>query len=610
MYSDLASSAAASAAPLALTGDMILVFTFIGWTVLLFLMEWVRVDVVALMLMVLLPMFGLVDGMVAFQGLSSNAVVSIIAVIILGAGLDHTGVINRVVHPVTVLAGRNQNRIIVFLSSTVALISSLMQNVGAAALFLPAIRRLSQESKTPLSNFLMPIGFAAILGGTMTLVGSSPLIMINDMIRPFGLEPFGLFSVMPIGCCLVATGIGYFLVFGKWVLPRQAPDVLNLGRRSDEAIYEEVGSLYEMQLDLDCKPLRIGEICEEFNVHPVALATAHGSGKMFPPDRDMVIKPGNVIAVYGPLRHVEDVASIFGFTIRPELDVFKLDLSRDLAGLAEAVIPPHAEYVGKVLSEIRFRHRYLVTPLALYRENKAYYSGLMDMHLQPGDGLLMHGSWERLHFLRKHRDFLFAKPIEHEVLRPDRALCAVSCFLFSTLLVIFSDLPLSVSLMAGAVGMILTRVLSIQEAYNSVDWRTVFLLAGLLPLGIAAQETGAAPWVAHQVMTLVGTPSPVMFFLLVGAMTTVFTLVVSNVGAMVLLAPLAIDMADAVGLDPRAAALVVALAASNSFLLPTHQVNALYMGPGKYKSVDYIRAGAPLSVLFLVVLSLLMGWFW
>ncbi len=207
-----------------LTCDMILVMILIGVAVLLFIVEWIRVDVVAILIMVTLPLLKLVTPAEAFIGFSSNAVISIIAVIIIGAGLDRTGIINRLVTPVVAIAGRSTSRIIIAISLTVAAISSFMQNIGAAALFLPAIQRVSKKLKIPISHLLMPIGFSAILGGTLTLVGSSPLILLNDLLVPFGIEPFGLFDVTPVGAALVISGIVYFVVFGRFVLPRSAAD--------------------------------------------------------------------------------------------------------------------------------------------------------------------------------------------------------------------------------------------------------------------------------------------------------------------------------------------------------------------------------------------------
>ncbi|MGE4504934.1 MAG: SLC13 family permease [Desulfovibrionaceae bacterium] len=591
---------------LAFTTDMALVLLVTAAVTVLFITEWVRVDVAAMMAMVSLPLLGLIDGRAAFAGLSSTAVVSIIAVIILGRGLDHSGVINRAVGPIMRLAGSSRRRTIVLLSLTISIISSFMQNVGAAALFLPALKRISRQGGVPLPQLLMPVAFAAILGGTITLVGSSPLIMLNDLLRPFGLEPFNLFAVTPLGLALVGAGIGYFLLFGEKILPG--------GERAQEdesasgcpmAFYPELDGPYELQCPAAMEPMQIARLCNTFNVHTVAMAESPRH-KLLPPDRGMPIPAGATIAVYGTREHVARLCEETGLTFKPGLDVFKEDLSSSVSGVLEAVVPPHSAFAGRTLGEVRLRHNQLLTPLAIAREHTTLYTNLMDVTLEPGMTLLVHGAWERFQSMRPRRDLLFVQRPTTEFAAPRKAVAAVACFVLSTLLVLFSGLNLAVCLMTGALGMVLTRVLTIDEAYRGVDWRTVFLLGGLIPLGTAMQQTGAASWLAQHILGLLGQPPVIVFYLVLGVLATVLTLVVSNVGAAVLLVPLAVDMAHQCGADPRMAALVVGLAASNSFLLPTHQVNALYMGPGKYTTMDFLKAGLPMTVLFLVVLTLLV----
>lgn len=594
--------------------DMALVLGLVGLTIVLFITEWLRVDVVAILVMVTLPLLGLIDGRDAFDGLASNAVISIIAVIIMGRGLDHTGIISNLMKPLMYLAGRSKSRILILVAGTVAIISSFMQNVGAAALFLPAIRRLSRHACIPVPQLLMPIGFAAILGGTVTLVGSSPLIMLNDLIRPYDLAPFNLFAVMPVGLALVATGIAYFIVVGRWVLP--SAEDCPVGRRDDPMVfYPQLGTLHEFVApkhfpkDFDGE-LHIRTLCEKFNVHTVAMALRGGRDRMTPPDRDMRIPPGAVLAAFATDEQLKLLRTEYGFMIKRNPKIFAEYLSDEVSGVVEALIPSRSEFAGRTIADIRFRHKHLMTPLALTRGNETRFTNIAQEALVTGDSILMHGSWESFHRLRPNRHILFAQSLDHEILRPELAVRAVGSFMLATLLIIFTDLTLSVCLMTGALGMILSGVLSVDEAYRGVDWRTVFLLGGLIPLGTVMQTTGTATWLATHLMDMVGTPSPTVFIFLVGALSTVFTLVVSNVGAAVLLIPLVVDMSAQVGADPRLSALVVAIAASNSFVLPTHQVNALYMGPGNYSSRHFIKAGTPLTVLFLIVMTLMVSLFY
>jgi di/tricarboxylate transporter len=599
--------------PMELTLDMILVFAVIAAVIFLFIVEWVRVDVVAIMVMVALPLMGLIDGREAFSGFGSTAVISIIAVIIMGRGLDHTGVIGRVVRPLLKLAGTSHTGIVTTLSTTIAVISSVMQNIGAAALFLPALRRISRETGLCLSQLLMPVGAAAILGGTITLVGSSPLIMLNDLLAHHDLPPFSLFAVTPVGLALVAVGIVYFLLFSKRLLPHidEGTKASSCGLPEEVEYYSEIGELFELTLPPHARITpSVNELCDGFSVHTVALKKREARTALLPPERDAVITQGTTIAVFGPRTQVEEASLTFGFELRDKLRVFDEPLSSEFSGVVEAVVSPHSKFMGMTLGEIHFRHNYLLTPLAVFREEKAYYSSLADLRLKPGDAILMHGAWASLQQFRQARDLIFSHSLDHEILHPHKAGLAMACFGLASALVLFTNLSLPVCLMTGALGMLLTRVLTIDEAYRGVDWRTIFLLAGLIPLGLATQKTGAATWLAQHIVDWLQQPPELVLLLVVGLLSTVFTLVASNVGATVLLVPLVISLAQSSGADPRLAALVVGLAASNSFMLPTHQVNALYMGPGRYTSRDYLRAGTPLSVIFLIVMSVVVYLFY
>jgi len=586
---------------------MILVMGIIALAIFLFIVEWVRVDVVGIIMMVILPILGLVTGQEAFSGFASNAVVSIIAVIIIGAGLDRTGIVNRVVKPILKIAGNSEKRIVILISATIAFISSFMQNIGAAALFLPALQRISKRKSIPLSNLLMPIGFACILGGTITLVGCSPLILLNDLLKPFDLKPFGLFDVTPIGLTLVAAGILYFIVFGKLVLPRSCEGDENGVCVPDwRATYRHLGEVHELKtaanglLNLDLRKIR-----DQYLVHVVAIAPNPTGEVMMAPPMDEMIPPNSTIAVYGLPRNVELLAKDFHMDVKEKLEVFEEKLAPSSAGTVEAVVGPRSELVGKTLRKLHLKDLYQVNSLAIHRNDRhgsrLYFAGLSDIVLQAGDTILLQGTWEHMQVLHESNLLIFVTPLDVEKMEPEKAGKAIACFAVAVGLVIFTHLKLSVCLMAGALGMILTNVLTVDDAYESVDWRTIFLLAGLIPLGIATEKSGTAAYIAHLVLGMLGPVSPAILFLTIGVLATVFTLVISNVGATVLLVPLVVNMAILAKTDPRMAALIVGIATSNSFMLPTHQVNALYMGPGGYRSVDFMKAGGIMSIIFIVV---------
>ena len=589
-----------------LTTEMILVMMMIGVAIFLFIAEWVRVDVVAILMMVALPLLHLVTPKEAFVGFSSNAVISIIAVIIIGAGLDKTGLINRLVRPVLRVAGRSESRVVIAISLTVACISSFMQNIGAAALFLPAIQRVSKMLKIPLSRLLMPIGFSAILGGTITLVGCSPLILLNDLLEPFHLKPFHLFDVTPIGLALVASGIACFILFGRFILPKGSAEAEEEGATSGlRNALEELGAPFELHTPPDFthyrEPVLVEDLKRRYLVNVVGIIEPPDF-KLLSPRPEEEVRSDIDLLVYGREKDVQRMAEEEGMTLKDELEVFKDDVSDTTSGTVEAVVAPRSPVAGKTLNQLNLQDRFRVTPLAIYRHGETYRAEIGDLVLDVGDAILIQGSWRRLKMLQEERSLLFTTPIDVELMRPEKAAWAGLWLGVALTMIMVFKIQLSVSLMTGALGMVITRVLSIDEAYRAVDWRTIFLLAGLIPLGIATEKTGTAAWIAHTVLNAIGAVQPIVLLTVIGILSTIFTLVISNVGATVLLVPLVVNMAMAANADPRMAALVVGLATSNSFMLPTHQVNALYMGPGRYRSVDFMKAGILISVVFIVVM--------
>jgi di/tricarboxylate transporter len=355
---------------------------------------------------------------------------------------------------------------------------------------------------------------------------------------------------------------------------------------------------------------------EELSIRPhyfttvVAVSQNTQKQKFFSPKRETEINAGDNIAVVGSREFVEKMAENFGWELLEDLNAFAEDLSPNNAGIIEGIITPRSELAYKTMRDFEFRKRYQVNPLAIFRGNKVFVAGISDIVMQPGDALLLQGRWERFHVLRDKPDLVFTEEVQGEIIRTEKVKIAVGCLLLSLTMILFFNVQLSIALLAGALGMILTRVMTVDEAYQSVDWMTVFLLGGLIPLGIAFEKTGAAAFIANSIMDAIGTVSPIVLLTVIGLLTSFFTLVASNVGATVLMVPLAMKMAITAGADPRMAALVVGVACSNTFVLPTHQVNALIMRPGGYKTIDYFRAGTGMTILYMIVMMAMLYFFY
>jgi di/tricarboxylate transporter len=591
-----------------MTLSIALVMGVLVLAILLFIFEWVRVDVVGILMMIILPLLGLVTPEEAISGLSSNAVVSIIAVIIIGAGLDKTGAMNSLARMLLKFAGRSESRIMVLISGTVAFISSFMQNIGAAALFMPAAKRICRQTNIPVSRILMPMGFCAIIGGCITLIGSSPLILLNDVMKISDpdVEAFGLFAVTPVGIALIIAALLYFIAFGRFILPAGRSQEGGGGPMSSnlEQTYHDIGNLFEIEIPESFNGPKTLDECEIrpiFFTSVVAIASK-GSTTNFCPDLTETISGGDTIAVEGPPELVGKMAQSFGWLIKEDLDVFAESLSPNNAGIMETIISPRSELVGSTLRTFSFRKKNGVNPLAIFRGNKTFVGGISTMTLQPGDALLLQGPWEKFHYLKEKQGLIFTEEVQGEIIRNEKMKYAVGSLLLALTMILGFHVQLSIALLSGAMAMVLSRVLSIDEAYESVDWMTVFLLGGLIPLGIAFEKTGAAKLIAETIMGAMGEVSPLILLTVIAVLTSFFTLVASNVGATVLMVPLAMNMAGTAGADPRVAAMVVAVACSNTFVLPTHQVNALIMRPGGYKTLDYFRAGSGMTILYLVVM--------
>jgi len=508
---------------------------------------------------------------------------------------------NRVIKPIMRFAGRSEPRLIGTVSGVVGGISAFMQNVGAAALFLPAMLRIAKRTHIPVSRLLMPMGFAAILGGTLSMVGSSPLIILNDLMQAGGQEKFGLFSVTPLGLVLLGAGIVYFMLAGKYVLPAKTGEDTS-GKQQRELIesWQLPTHLHELRVPA-ASPL-IGKTREDahmetaYQLHLIALAD--GDEILYAPWRHAHFAAGQVLALIGERHEAERFAAEWALDLSETVERFEALQNPTAAGYAELILAPRSSLAGKSIRDISFRRSYRVEPLLLLSEGQAERGDFSDRPLRPGDAIVVHGRWSELKTLAHDRDFVVATPVEAEDIDESKAWVAGLCFAGAIGLAL-SGTTLSIALMSGALAMILLRVISIDDAYRSVDWRTVFLLAGLIPLGVAMESTGAASYVAHQMMRVLTDGHTLLILLAIATLTTLFSLFMSNVAATVLLVPLVIELSELAGIDPRGAALLVGVSASNSFILPTHQVNALLMGPGGYRNADYLRAGGGMTLLFL-----------
>jgi di/tricarboxylate transporter len=473
------------------------------------------------------------------------------------------------------------------------------------------MERVADRTGAPIRRLLMPMGFAAILGGTLTLVASGPLILLNDLLAAsastldIDIEPFGLFAPTPVGIGLLLGGIALFAVAGRWLLPAGDEG------RSPEAALPGIAARYGLAGELRAVRVPehsqlVGRVVEDIEASTpgVLLAALQpvGESATLAPPRDQPVDAGMLLALAGEHDAVDDLIASEGLTsVTPDDDPFARLVDPARTGLIEVTVRPGSSLAGEQVRDLRLRVRFGLALLAIHHRGEVVTDGLRERELSAGDVLVFYGPWDRVRDLERETDLVPISDHPTEPPRTHKRWWALASFAVALTLVIATDLQLSLALMVGAIGVLLTSTLTPDEAYRAVSWKTVFLLAALIPLGQAVEETGTAAWIAEGVIGATAGLPIWAILAVVGALTTVFTLVVSNVGATVLLVPLAANVAVGVDADPATFGLMVAIAASNAFVLPTHQVNALLLGPGGYRVADYVRAGTAMSVLFLAI---------
>ncbi|MEG3191920.1 SLC13 family permease [Lysobacter sp. D1-1-M9] len=604
---------------LTLTTDMKLVLGLVGFTMVMFLFERIRADVVALVVLVLLGLSGLVAPEEIFNGFSTNAVMAIIATMILGAGLDRTGALNRLAGWLLRRAHGVEQRLMLLTGAVAGLNSSVMQNPSVMALYLPVASRLSSRTGMSLPRLLLPIAAAIVMGGGLTMVGNSPLILLNDLLLaansnlPSGvatLEPLSMFAPLPIGLALLAASLVYFHFAGS-KLEREGGKGATPARTQSyfANAYGIDGDVYELTVTAD-SPLvgmALGE-AEALHGAPLLLALKSNNESRLAPPADTRIWVGSVLGVMGAKQQVTDFAQNQILRVSSRLRTFGDLFNPSRAGISEAVIPATSGFIGKTGRDLELRKLLGLSLLAINRDKAVMRENVRDVPLRAGDMLVLHSIWADLGDAAEGRDLVVVTDYPKGEQRPHKLKIALGIFAVALLLALSSRLPVSVALMTGVAGMLIAGVIHIDEAYAAINWKTVFLMASLIPLGWAMDSSGAAAWIAGHTIERMPPGTPIWLLqVAMGLLTTAFSLVISHVGAAIVMVPLAINLALAAGGDPTAFALIVALSASNNFMTASNPVISMITGPAGYTSKELWKVGAPLSLVYTAVAVLMVN---
>ncbi len=786
-----------------MTPDILLTLLILLAAIVLFVSERLRMDVIALLVMVTLAITGLVTPAEALSGFSSPAVITVWAVFILSGGLAVTGVASIVGRQILRVSGTGEVRLMVIIMLTSGVLSGFMNNVGVAALMLPVVLNIARETQLRPSRLLMPLAIGCLLGGMTTLIGTPPNILASDALRDAGLEPFKMFDFTPVGLSALLAGTAFMVVVGRRLLPSRHP-IQSLSEAAPNGaeeldLFELDDHLAMIEIPLN-SPLagktiedsRIGRVLgltvvgmeragrQRHNVQPSTtlqdgdrllalgrldrleelrqgpmLVIEHGDGLMshlVSPEtglaeltigagsalvgktvtelnlrreygfnvlairrmgyiyrrnlRQIPLSEGDLLLLQGDkaaleaavalpelgeqlsllspkrepsagfllperllMMRIPEASSLAGQTLQDshlgdQFGLLVLGLVRDgstmvvpppdtelqagdqmliegtpsvldilrglqalvvhrgsdynhslleseVIGLEEAVLSPYTTLAGRTLREIGFREKYGLSVLAIWRDGKAYTTHLGQMSLRFGDAFLIYGPRNKIRVLSNEPDFIVLAKDLAEPPRRDKALLAVAIMAGVILTVVVGWLPIAIAAVTGAVLMVITRCLTMEEAYREINWQAVFLIAGMLPLGIALENSGTAQFLAEVVVSAVGGYGPLALLTGLFLLAAVASQIMPNAAVMVLMAPIALNTASDTGLSPYALMMALAVAASASFMSPIgHPANSLVMGPGGYRFSDFVKVGIPLTLVVLVVTLIVLPLFW
>ena len=587
-------------------------------SIFLFIADWIRVDVVALLVLLALMLTGLITPAEAFEGFSSPAVITVWAVFIVSGGLFYTGVANRLGDWLLKVAGTRPPRLIGLLMMTVGLMSGIMNNVGATAVLMPAVVSMSRKAGLRASQLLMPLAFGSLLGGMTTLVGTPSNILASDALRMVGLEPFTLLDFAPVGLPALIVGVIFTALVGRRLLPKRPSserfgavigpdedlvDLYRLGERLFRARVPAGSPLIGQKLS-GCG------LREDFELSVIGLER---QGKItLVPDKDTVLQQDDILLIEGMGDNLVWAGATGRLDVQPEVGINDGDLQSEVVGIAEVILSPNSRLVGKTLADIQFREKYQVSVLAILRDGRPRRTALVELPLRFGDTLLVQGLHQYIRVLQREPDFVVLGDMEAApAVRVQKAPLAVGLMLVMLVPVIMGWLPIAASALLAGILMVVTGCLTMDEAYGSIEWKAVFLVAGTLPLGIAMEKTGTAAFLAGLMVDAVGAFGPLALLAGFYILTNLLTQFMANAASMVLIAPIVIQAAQQIGSDPHALLMAVAVAASAGFLTPVaHQSNVLVMGPGGYRFSDYFKVGLPLNLLTFAVTLLLVPLIW
>lgn len=598
-----------------MNSELLLVLGLLGAAIVMFVINKPRMDAVALLMIVLLPLTGVITMSEAIEGFSDPNIVLIAVLFVIGEGLVRTGVAQRLGDWLTSVAGNSENRLVILLMLAVAMLGSVMSSTGVIAIFIPIALRIARKTGMSPARLMMPMSVAALISGMLTLVATAPNLVVNSELVRQGADGFHFFSMTPFGAPVLVLAILYMLFARRWLdaeTPGETDSVQRPSLRDWVAEYSLADREQRVRVteesSLVGKAIREIGLPENLGVSILAIDRRHRSSrKLITPSPDTEIQADDILFVdfFSGDTPPGSISGRLGLEVLPLTGGYFTDRSQDI-GMAEVMIGANSELSGKTIAGARIRSRYGLSVIGLRRGNIAVTGRLLDQKLQIGDTLLVVGSWKQIRNLQTDASRLVVLnlPAEMDDVLPaaNKAPYAVACLLLMVGLMITGIVPnvqaaLIAAMLMGAFGCI-----TFNSAYRSIHLKSLILIVGMLPFSIALQRTGGVDLAAEGLVSLVGGAGSHVVLGSIFLITALLGMFISNTATAVLMAPVALAIAKDMGASPYPFAMIVALAASTAFMTPiSSPVNTLVVGPGNYRFGDFVRVGVPFSLVVMVV---------
>lgn len=573
---------------------------------ILFVTEWIRYDVVALLVLVSLHLSGILTLEESFAGFSNAAVITVAAVLVMSRAVQKSGVV-QIVGIKMIEWGKTPGRLTFMLMLAVGLISGFINDIGTAALFMPLVMMVARRIELPPSKLLIPLSFGCLLGGTLTLIGTPPNILVTLIMAEHGIEPFKMFDFTPIGILILLAGILYMTLIGRRLLPLRRGELSLMDRFKIRDYLTEL--VIGPKSSFAGKRLDEIDLVQEIDFSILGIIRRNKTVlTLLPQER---IAEGDLLLVEASPEELARLTRRAGLEIVPDVDPGEADISSEDIEIVEAVVVPDSPLVGRSLRQSHFRRRYELTVMAISRQGEPAGRRLAEVRLREGDVLLIQGDRQKIDTTLPEIGCLPLADRAISLKKGTHPVRVLGIFLAVILLASTGMLHVSMAFTLGAFLMVLTRCITPQGFYAAIEWPILILMAGMIPLGTAMVKTGSASWVANSLIGITGSSNPYLILAVLYLLITALTSVLNNPTVTVIVAPIAIDLASNLGMSPLPFLMLTAVAASCAFLSPvSHKANVLVWGPGGYKFMDYPRVGLPLALLIGLICVFVIPLLW